>query len=65
VAGCGADAAPYFRIFNPSTQAAKFDPEESYICRWAPELGSASYPPPVVDHGEARRHALDALASLK
>ncbi len=65
VAGCGADAAPYFRIFNPGTQAAKFDPEESYVRHWIPELGSASYPPPVVDHGEARRHALDALASLK
>lgn len=38
VAGCGADAAPYFRIFNPTTQAEKFDPEGSYIKRFVPEL---------------------------
>ncbi|MBD8898543.1 deoxyribodipyrimidine photo-lyase [Rhodanobacter sp. DHG33] len=38
VAGCGADAAPYFRVFNPYTQAAKFDPEASYLKRWLPEL---------------------------
>jgi len=38
VAGCGADAAPYFRIFNPVTQGAKFDPEGSYVRRWVPEL---------------------------
>ena len=37
-AGCGADAAPYFRIFNPTTQAEKFDPEGDYIRRWCPEL---------------------------
>lgn len=38
VAGCGADAAPYFRVFNPYTQAAKFDPEAIYLKRWLPEL---------------------------
>ncbi|WP_404611901.1 cryptochrome/photolyase family protein [Rhodanobacter hydrolyticus] len=38
VAGCGADAAPYFRVFNPHTQAAKFDPEAAYLKRWLPEL---------------------------
>ncbi|MCK0140952.1 deoxyribodipyrimidine photo-lyase [Aliiroseovarius sp. F20344] len=38
VAGCGADAAPYFRIFNPITQAIKFDPDGDYIRRWVPEL---------------------------
>ncbi len=37
-AGCGADAAPYFRIFNPVTQGEKFDPEGSYVRRWIPEL---------------------------
>ena len=37
-AGCGADAAPYFRIFNPITQSKKFDPKGSYIHRWVPEL---------------------------
>ena len=39
VAGCGADAAPYFRIFNPSLQGAKFDPEGEYVRRWVPEIG--------------------------
>ncbi|MGR9108873.1 MAG: FAD-binding domain-containing protein, partial [Gammaproteobacteria bacterium] len=38
VAGCGADAAPYFRIFNPITQSEKFDPQGLYIRRWLPEL---------------------------
>jgi deoxyribodipyrimidine photo-lyase len=36
--GCGADAAPYFRIFNPMTQGKKFDPEGAYVKRWVPEL---------------------------
>lgn len=40
VAGCGADAAPYFRVFNPYTQAAKFDPDARYLKRWLPELAS-------------------------
>jgi deoxyribodipyrimidine photo-lyase len=40
VAGCGADAAPYFRVFNPLTQAAKFDPEAAYLKRWLPELAA-------------------------
>jgi deoxyribodipyrimidine photo-lyase len=39
VAGCGADAAPYFRIFNPVLQGEKFDPEGDYVRRWVPELG--------------------------
>ncbi|HRO62908.1 deoxyribodipyrimidine photo-lyase [Thermomonas sp.] len=38
VAGCGADAAPYFRVFNPYLQGAKFDPDAAYIKRWLPEL---------------------------
>jgi len=37
-AGCGADAAPYFRVFNPTTQGEKFDPEGNYVRRWCPEL---------------------------
>lgn len=41
VAGCGADAAPYFRVFNPVTQAKKFDPEGTYLRRWLPELAKA------------------------
>ena len=38
VAGCGADPAPYFRIFNPGLQGAKFDPDGVYVRRWIPEL---------------------------
>src|SRR5207342_257305 len=44
VAGCGADAAPYFRIFNPQTQAEKFDPAGDYIRRWVPELARLAAP---------------------
>ena len=40
VAGCGADAAPYFRIFNPTLQGQKFDPQGEYVRRWVPELGA-------------------------
>ncbi len=65
VAGCGADAAPYFRIFNPATQASKFDPDGAYVRRWVPEFGSPSYPPPIVEHGAARRRALAALAGIR
>jgi deoxyribodipyrimidine photo-lyase len=38
VAGCGADAAPYFRVFNPVLQGEKFDPHGAYVRRWVPEL---------------------------
>jgi deoxyribodipyrimidine photo-lyase len=41
VAGCGADAAPYFRVFNPVTQGQKFDPKGVYLRRWLPELADA------------------------
>ena len=66
VAGCGADAAPYFRIFNPSLQADKFDIQGEYRRRWVPELmAGEEYPPPIVDHEEARDRALEALASIR
>jgi len=58
-AGCGADAAPYFRIFNPTSQAEKFDPDRAYVGRWA-GLGPGA-PAPIVDHAEARKLALAAL----
>ena len=64
-AGCGADAAPYFRVFNPTLQAKKFDPDGAYIRRWVPELADRSYPPAIIDHDLARRRALAALASMK
>jgi deoxyribodipyrimidine photo-lyase len=44
VAGCGTDAAPYFRIFNPVLQGAKFDPDGDYVRRWVPELASLPAP---------------------
>lgn len=57
-AGTGVDAAPYFRIFNPMLQAARFDPHDEFIKRWVPEVNSPSYPKPIVDHFEARDRAL-------
>jgi deoxyribodipyrimidine photo-lyase len=90
VAGCGADAAPYFRIFNPVLQGERFDPNGDYVRRWVPELIGVpnrwihkpwqappglladagvrlgkNYPAPIVDHGEARRLALAALAKMR
>ncbi|RZJ42639.1 MAG: deoxyribodipyrimidine photo-lyase, partial [Brevundimonas sp.] len=86
VAGSGADASPYFRIFNPISQGETFDASGDYVRRWIPELRGlptrwihapwtapadvlahagvrlgADYPRPIVDHGEARTRALDAL----
>ena len=63
-AGCGADAAPYFRIFNPTSQAEKFDPEEAYVRQWA-GVDADDYPEPIVDHAEARKRALAALKAMK
>ena len=64
VAGCGADAAPYFRIFNPTLQGEKFDKGGDYVRRWVPELGTDAYPAPIVDHKRARERALAAFKSL-
>lgn len=78
-AGCGADAAPYFRIFNPELQSKKFDAEGTYIKKWVPELNHLDprevhappasrlpkgYPPPIVDHKLARDKALEALHTI-
>lgn len=57
-AGSGVDAAPYFRIFNPITQVAKFDKQKEYINKWVPELQELSYPPMMVDHKSARERCL-------
>lgn len=62
-AGCGTDAAPYFRIFNPLTQMEKFDPNLAYVHRWVPEYGTSAYPQPVVDHKFARERCLSAFAA--
>jgi deoxyribodipyrimidine photo-lyase len=56
--GSGVDAAPYFRIFNPSEQIKKFDKELLYIKKWIPELNTPNYPNPIVDHKEAREKCL-------
>jgi deoxyribodipyrimidine photo-lyase len=62
-AGCGTDAAPYFRIFNPTAQQLKFDKGLAYIHRWVPEYGTPRYPAPIVDHAEARQSCLAAYKS--
>ena len=59
-AGSGCDAAPYFRIFNPSEQIKKFDPKYEYIKKWVPEFGTSNYPLPMVDHAKARLRTLAA-----
>jgi deoxyribodipyrimidine photo-lyase len=58
-AGSGCDAAPYFRVFNPTSQQEKFDPEFKYIQRWVPEYGSSTYPKPIVEHAQARVECLE------
>lgn len=57
-AGCGCDAAPYFRVFNPALQTEKFDKNFDYIKRWLPEFGTEKYPKPIVEHHFARDRAL-------
>ncbi len=81
VAGCGADASPYYRIFNPMLQGAKFDPDGTYVKRWVQELQNVpaeyihapwemaeppkNYPAPMVDHAMARDRAKAAFATIK
>lgn len=81
VAGSGADAAPYFRVFNPAGQGEKFDPAGDYIRAWVPELAHLAsgdihrpwrlavpprdYPAPVIELDRGRERALAAYASLK
>lgn len=75
-AGCGTDAAPYFRVFNPNKQGEKFDPAGDYIRRWVPELAEVedvhlrkgdrprAYPQPIVDHAAEREEALRRYRDL-
>ena len=76
VSGCGADAAPYFRIFNPVLQGEKFDPRGEYVRRWCPELKDvpdrfihkpweAGRAKPIVDLAASRQRALDAFAEMR
>jgi deoxyribodipyrimidine photo-lyase len=89
VAGSGADASPFFRIFNPTAQGQRFDGDGAYVRKWVPELAGlpakwihapwtapedvltkakvrlgTDYPKPIVDHGEARDRALEALKAI-
>jgi deoxyribodipyrimidine photo-lyase len=59
VAGSGVDAAPYFRIFNPTSQIKKFDKDLTYIKKWVPEFQELQYPEPIVDHKYARERCLN------
>lgn len=61
-AGCGCDAAPYFRVFNPTLQAHKFDKDLQYIRKWVPEFEGLDYVTPVVSHEAARKRALEVYA---
>ncbi len=63
-AGCGTDADPYFRIFNPISQQKKFDPEFKYIKRWVKVWETDDYPDPIVDHKEARERCLKAYKAV-
>lgn len=66
-AGCGCDAAPYFRVFNPTLQRERFDPSFEYIRKWVPEFEELTYVKPMVAHEQARKRVLEvykaALAS--
>ncbi|RFS24557.1 deoxyribodipyrimidine photo-lyase [Chitinophaga silvatica] len=61
-AGSGCDAAPYFRVFNPTLQMQKFDKDLQYVRKWVPEFESPDYPLPVVSHEEARKRALEVYS---
>ena len=57
-AGTGCDAAPYFRVFNPSEQIKKFDKQNNYLNKWVVDLNEFSYPDPMVEHSFARNRAI-------
>ncbi len=60
--GSGCDAAPYFRIFNPTRQTENFDKDLQYIRKWVPELETFHYPKPIVDHVLARKRCLETYS---
>ena len=57
-ASSGCDAAPYFRVFNPTSQQQKFDPDFIYIKKWVAEYGTDRYPKPIIEHTFARERVL-------
>jgi deoxyribodipyrimidine photo-lyase len=80
-ASVGADAQPYFRVFNPTSQGERFDPEGGYVREFVEELRAVDareihdpspltrercgYPQPIVDHKQAREHAIEAFKEIK
>ena len=64
-AGCGTDAAPFFRIFNPAAQQERWDPDGEYVRRWIPELATDDYPATMLDHRVERLDALARYESVK
>jgi len=58
-ASSGCDATPYFRVFNPTEQQKRFDPNFEYIKKWIPEFGTSDYPLPIVEHSMARKRVID------
>ena len=80
-ASTGTDAQPYFRIFNPTSQGERFDPDGAYVRRWVPELEglpgkavhrpwasrsrSSTYPAPIVDHARERAVALARFRAVR
>lgn len=63
-AGSGCDAAPYFRVFNPTLQMEKFDREGTYLRQWVPEYFEMNHPQPMVEHSFARKRCLDAYGAV-
>jgi deoxyribodipyrimidine photo-lyase len=61
MAGTGAVAAPWFRVYNPETQQQQYDPDLAYIKKWVPEYGTDQYPSPLVDLKEGRNRALELI----
>ncbi|HEX8547603.1 MAG TPA: deoxyribodipyrimidine photo-lyase [Cytophagaceae bacterium] len=64
-AGTGADAQPFFRIFNPTLQQERFDKEFAYIKKWVPEYGTKTYPSPIVEHKFAVERAKKTFANFR
>jgi deoxyribodipyrimidine photo-lyase len=65
MAGTGAISAPWFRVYSPDNQLAQVDPEMKYVKRWVPEVGTAKYPAPIVEHKFGRDRAVEAIRAAR
>ncbi|WP_310395798.1 deoxyribodipyrimidine photo-lyase [Hymenobacter sp.] len=65
MAGTGAVAAPWFRVYSPESQLEQVDPELQYVKRWVPEVGTKEYPAPIVDHKFARERSVEAIRAAR